>query len=760
MATKFDVDSRKKGPAPQKPLPDDFLKRNELFDELWKEHTHKLGARERSPITITWKVVGSQKEETVDGKAWESTPGQMLKNVPKDVAGSIVVARVDDILWDLDRPLEMSSRVELVPFSDKDGRAVFWHSSAHVLGEACEHEYGCLLSHGPPTEMGFFYDMAIGSGEAVKETDWSSLETKAKAYSKDKQQFQRLDITKDNLRKMFAYSKYKLHYIEKFILDGESSTVYRNGSLVDLCQGPHIQNTRRIESFKIMKNSSAYLLGDQANDSLQRISGVAFPTKTGLKEWEMFLEEAKRRNHQVIGKDQKLWWFSQMSPGSPFYLPHGNRIWVAIQTLLREEYWDRGYNEVQSPTMYDVELWKQSGHWAHYQDDMFRLKIDDDSSTSAKVEIAGESPLGGTKVVPDNKDKGLFALKPMNCPGHALMFASEERSYRELPFRLADFSVLHRNEASGALSGMTRVRRFKQDDAHIFCTLEQVTEEIEGILDFMTTVYNLFGFEFKLKLSTRPEGYMGKIEEWNDAEARLKEVLTKFRGDNWTLNPGDGAFYGPKIDITISDALGREFQCATVQLDFQIAQNFKLAYRTAEGGETKGEGRDSKVNEGNAAPTEKAGDAGPGAGMARPVVVHRAIIGSFDRFLAIICEHFAGKWPFWLSPRQLMIIPVMKSAEEYCKEVQQIFHKAKMYVDVDFSGNTMQKKIRAAQLAQYNFVFVLGAQEQENRAINLRNRDDPETQKKGALMPLETALKRLKELKEERGLKNAIDMSA
>ena len=334
----------------------------------------------------------------------------------------------------------------------------------------------------------------------------------------------------------------------------------------------------------------------------------------------------------------------------------------------------------------------------------------------------------------------------MNCPGHCLMFASEERSYRTLPWRVADFSVLHRNEASGALSGLTRVRKFQQDDAHIFCTVDQVTSELQGMFDFMTYVYNLFGFPFKLKLSTRPNSYMGKLEDWDAAEGQLKQALQGFRGDDWVLNPGDGAFYGPKIDVTVNDAMGREFQCATIQLDFQLPQNFNLQYRASEADPVA-------MSE-----AKSANDLPPG--MARPVMIHRAVIGSFDRFLAVICEHFAGKWPLWLSPRQIMVIPVMKEAENYASEVQLLFRKARMYIDTDISGNTLPKKIRSAQVAQYNFILVVGAQERDNRAVNIRNRDDPATQQKGAMMQLDEALTKIKELRDKRRLVNAIEMES
>jgi threonyl-tRNA synthetase len=684
-----------KGPPQSRPLPDDILQRNAFFDELMKKSVEQRKAGPEIKITL---AIGPTETINQEGKAYETTPGQMLKHVPKEVAASAIVAKVDGVLWDLDRPLEHDSKVSYLSFEDAEGRDVFWHSSAHMLGEAAEHEYGCKLSHGPPTPMGFFYDMALEPGQTAKESDWSSLESKCKKYVKDKQPYERLEVSKDDLRKMFGYSKYKMHYIEKFVPDGESSTVYRNGTLVDLCQGPHIQNTRKIEAFKIMKNSSAYFLGDQTNDALARIAGVAFPKKEQLKEWQEFLVEAEKRDHKKIGQEQKLFMFSKMSPGSPFLLPHGTRIFNALQDMLREEYWNRGYQEVQTPNMYSVELWKTSGHWQHYQDDMFQVKVKEDAADPMPLADATAVAASGTTKPPvdpkENKDKGVFGLKPMNCPGHCLMFRDEERSYRELPWRIADFGVLHRNEASGALSGLTRVRKFQQDDTHIFCTDAQITAEIGGLFDFMQHVYGLFGFPFKLKFSTRPEGYMGSLADWDSAEAKLKESLHAFRGEDWEMNEGDGAFYGPKIDVTISDALKREYQCATIQLDFQGPQNFKLEYRTGENADGK-DATEGKEKDANAA----------AAGMARPVMIHRAIIGSFERFIAILCEHFAGKWPFWISPRQIMVIPVMRGAEDYVKEIQQIFHKAHMYCDMDLSGNTLQKKIRSAQIAQYNFIF-------------------------------------------------------
>jgi threonyl-tRNA synthetase len=422
------------------------------------------------------------------------------------------------------------------------------------------------------------------------------------------------------------------------------------------------------------QNSSCYFLGDKDGDSLQRIYGVAFPDKKLLNDHLKFLEEAAKRDHRRIGTAQELFMFDEIAPGCPFILPHGNRIFNAIQTFLREQYFLRGYQEVQTPNMFSSDLWKMSGHWAHYEADMFRLDV----------------------------EKRVWGLKPMNCPGHCKIFASRERTYRELPLRMADFGVLHRNEASGALAGLTRVRKFQQDDAHIFCTLDQITGEIEGYFDFFSHVYKTFGMDFSLKLSTRPQKYMGELETWNTAEAKLTEALNNFckkTGRKWELNPEDGAFYGPKIDIEVYDTLGRGYQTATMQADFQLPQNFQLEYATHES--TNKTTKEEEASDGTTTTKPK----GPGPGRARPVILHRAIVGSFERFMGIIIEHFAGRWPFWLSPRQVLVVPVMPALNEYVEEVQLKLRKRGLYADIDIGGNTMPKKILRGQQQMYNFIF-------------------------------------------------------
>lgn len=377
------------------------------------------------------------------------------------------------------------------------------------------------------------------------------------------------------------------------------------------------------------------------------------------------MAEAAKRNHRKIGQDQKLFFFDEASPGCAFFLPHGTRIYNTLIDCIREQYNKRGFTEVISPNMYKADLWKVSGHWNLYEENMFTFDV----------------------------EKERFGLKPMNCPGHCKIFSHADVTYKELPWRMADFGVLHRNEFSGALSGLTRVRRFQQDDAHIFCTVDQIREEIEGAFDFLHSIYALFNFSYKLKLSTRPDKYIGDTAMWDMAEQKLSEALDNFTrktGSKWEMNPGDGAFYGPKIDITLTDALRRDHQCGTIQLDFNLPRRFKLRYVAS---------KDETI------PQTDKDDAELPDGYARPVMIHRAVLGSVERMMAVLTEHFAGKWPFWLSPRQVLVVPVMPGVNDYAKEVQQMYHDKGLHIDVDLGSNTFQKKIRTGQLEQYNFIF-------------------------------------------------------
>uniref|UniRef100_A0AAY4AIM5 threonine--tRNA ligase n=1 Tax=Denticeps clupeoides TaxID=299321 RepID=A0AAY4AIM5_9TELE len=434
------------------------------------------------------------------------------------------------------------------------------------------------------------------------------------------------------------------------------------------------------------------LSGSVEATDVVRVIGVSFPGEKEREEWEREQEEARKRDHRRIGMDQELFFFNDVSPGSCFFLPKGAHIYNSLTEFIKGEYRNRGFSEVVTPTLYSTALWERSGHWEHYSENMFTVTCKPHT----------------------------YALKPMNCPAHCLMYEQRLRSWRELPLRWADFGALHRNEHSGALGGLTRVRRFCQDDAHIFCTPQQLEDEITSCLEFVRTVYRVFGFSFHCLLSTRPTPYLGEAALWDDAEKQLEISLQQF-GERWELNPGDGAFYGPKIDIQIRDALGRQHQCATIQLDFQLPIRFNLQYVSSDGE------------------------------MCRPVMVHRAVLGSLERMIAILAENFGGKWPFWLSPAQVMVLPIGGDSEQYGQKVVQTLKEAGFMADLnDDHGATLNKKIRAAQLAQYNFIFVVGEKERVNGTVSVRSRGGKQLGQRS----LDEVLTLLKDLKETRSNHN------
>ncbi|CAH2326914.1 threonine--tRNA ligase, mitochondrial [Pelobates cultripes] len=661
-----------------------------LYEKLRAHYEERLTQRvlkESRPINI----FSAGRE--LRGESWKTTPLQVALQIRPDVAHHAVCAKVNGDLYDMNRPLEGDAAVEFVMFDSREGQSVFWHSSAHILGLALEQFYGGLLCSGPSTEDGFFYDVHL-SGSTVLGSHLPDLEAMCRNIIKQKLPFQRIEVTREDLLDLFKYNKFKMRVIEEKV--ETSTTIYRCGSLIDLCRGPHVRHTGQVKALKLIKNSSAFWKGDPSQETLQRVSGTSFPDSKQLKEWEKIQEEARNRDHRKIGLDQSLFFFHDLSPGSCFFLPRGAHIYNVLIDFIKGEYRKRGFTEVITPNMYNNKLWEKSGHWEHYGKNMFSFTIEDE----------------------------MFSLKPMNCPGHCLMFDHRPRSWRELPLRLADFGVLHRNELSGALSGLTRVRRFQQDDAHIFCSMDQLESEISGCLDFVRAVYSVFGFTFKFYLSTRPEQFLGDLEVWNKAEEELEKSLNSF-GLPWELNPGDGAFYGPKIDIQIQDAMGRYHQCATIQLDFQLPIRFNLHYM----GKVEGT-------------------------VERPVMIHRAVLGSVERMLAILVENYGGKWPLWLSPFQVMVIPVGASTESYAHQVQRTIHERGFMVDVDANqGTTLNKKIRKAQLAQYNFILVVGEKEKENMSVNVRTRDS----KQHGEHTVAALTERLAELRDTR-VRNAEEM--
>ncbi|KAF7460532.1 threonine--tRNA ligase mitochondrial [Marmota monax] len=514
------------------PVPAPWLvERLGLFEELWAAQVKRLASkahREPRPITVT--LPGGQKVEAV---AWSTTPYQLARRISLTLADTAVAAQVNGEPYDLERPLETDCDLRFLTFDSPEGKAVFWHSSTHVLGAAAEQFLGAILCRGPSTQCGFYHDFFLGKERTVRGTDLPVLERICQEITAAAQPFRRLEASQDQLRQLFKDNPFKLHLIEEKVT-GPTATVYGCGMLVDLCQGPHLRHTGQIGKLKLLTNSSSLWRTSGAPEALQRVSGISFPTAELLRAWEAQKEEAELRDHRRVGK---------------------------------AEYARRGFSEVKTPTMFSTKLWEQSGHWEHYREDMFALKPPgSDRSTSSQRDGSAKHPTN------------TFALKPMNCPAHCLIFAHRPRSWRELPMRLADFGALHRAEASGSLGGLTRLWRFQQDDAHIFCAPDQLETEIRSCLDFLRSVYAVLGFSFRLALSTRPSGFLGEPCLWDQAEQVLQQALEDF-GEPWDLNPGDGAFYGPKIDVHLHDALGRPHQCGTIQLDFQLPLRFNLQYK-------------------------------------------------------------------------------------------------------------------------------------------------------------------------------------
>ncbi|KAK5648503.1 hypothetical protein RI129_003395 [Pyrocoelia pectoralis] len=649
----------KNNSIPFKKLPEFIQQRELLWNKLKENYNKELLSKPQHSIKVSLSD-----GKHIDAVSWKTTAFDIANHISPSLAENVIVAKVNGVLWDLNRPLEENCDVELLKFDNDEAKSVFWHSSAHILGEALERTFIGYLCYGPPIDPGFYYDMYL-QDKTVSPTDFPQLEKVIKEIVNGKQSFERLVVRKDDLFEMFKYNPFKVRILNEKI-NSPTATVYRCGSLIDVCRGPHILHTGKVKAFKLTKNSSTYWEGNSDSETLQRIYGISFPDTKLLQEWEQFQEEAIKRDHRRIGKDQELFFFHDLSPGCCFFQPRGTHIYNTLIEFVKELYRERKYLEVVTPNMFNAKLWQQSGHWAHYAHNMFSFNVENDT----------------------------FALKPMNCPGHCLIFQHRVRSWRELPFRCTEFGIVHRNELSGTLTGLTRVRRFQQDDGHVFCSVDQIQGEITESLDFLNRLYTTFGFSFNLVLSTRPEKFLGDIEIWNQAEKALENSLT-LSGYSWSLNPEDGAFYGPKIDIIVLDALKRSHQCGTIQLDFQLPIRFNLSYKSSTG-EQK-----------------------------RPVIIHRALLGSVERIFAILTEHYGGKWPFWLSPRQVMVIPISASVSNYASEVERKLYEAGFMVELDLDhGDTFNKKIRNAQQAQFNYILVVGEKEQANNSVNVRTRNN------------------------------------
>ncbi len=591
------------------------------------------------------------------------TPLDIAMEISEGLARATVAAKIDDELKDATTPITTDSKLQLLTFKDEEGRHIFWHSSSHILAQAVKELWPkTKLAIGPSIENGFYYDFE--TEKPFTPEDLEKIEKKMKELVDKKIEFKREELSKKKAIELMKKldEPYKVEMIEEKA--DETTSVYHQDNFIDFCRGPHIPNSRMVKAFKLTKIAGAYWKGNSNNKMLQRIYGISFPDKKDLKEHLALIEEAEKRDHRKIGKELDLYSFQDEAPGMPFFHNNGYHIWNTLVSFVTDMLIARDYEIVKAPLILNEALWRQSGHWDHYKENMYFTKIDEQN----------------------------FAVKPMNCPGHMLVFKNRMYSYKDLPLRMGEFGLVHRHELSGVLSGLFRVRMFTQDDAHIFCTEDQIKDEIKNLLDFVEELYTTFGFEYRMELSTRPEKAMGDPKLWTVAEDTLKEVLDETKKE-YKINEGDGAFYGPKIDFHLKDAIGRTWQCGTIQLDFQMPEKFDLTYEGADGSKH------------------------------RPIMLHRAILGSVERFMGILVEHYAGRFPLWISPSQVRILSVADRHHEYAESVRKTLKDAGFVAEIDSRSETIPKKVRDAQLKQWNYILVVGDKEVADNTVTVRTRE-------------------------------------
>lgn len=569
---------------------------------------------------------------------------------------------INGVTRDLSTALSEGDHLILWDFEEPEGKEVFWHTSAHVLAQAILRLWPeAKPTIGPPIENGFYYDFA---NLTISDADFEKIEKEVEKIINENYRPERYEFkSKKEALARFASNPYKSELIQGF--EEGAISGYAQGEFFDLCRGPHLPNLGKIKAFKVMKTSGAYWKGDSTREMLTRIYGISYPDRKQLKDYLFLLEEAKKRDHKILGPKLDLFSTREEAPGMPFIHAKGMIVWNRLLDFWRQIHSKAGYIEIKTPQIMSQELWERSGHWFHYRENMYDFEIEERH----------------------------FAIKPMNCPGCMLYFRSCNHSYRELPLRIAEIGHVHRHEASGALSGLFRVRSFHQDDAHLFMQPKDIKLEILGVLVLVEEIYNTFGLPYRLELSTRPEKSIGSDEDWAIATAGLKDALDEW-GQPYRINEGDGAFYGPKIDIHIRDALGRSWQCGTIQLDMALPEKFELEYMDSDGT------------------------------LKRPIMLHRALFGSVERFFGILIEHFAGKFPLWLSPLPVRVITVADRHSEYAHEVAKQIKKASFICDVDDSSESVNKKIREAQMMQINYMLMVGDKEIENKTATLRTRDN------------------------------------
>ena len=618
-----------------------------------------------------------------------STIGDVAASIGAGLAKAALAGTIDGVLADLATEVPDGATVEIVTEKNPEALGIMRHSCAHVMAEAVQELFpGAQIAFGPATEDGFFYDFELS--RALSPDDFEAIEAKMSEIVAADAPFVREVVTREQAREIFADQRFKLEHIDE-LPEGEAISVYRHGSFVDLCAGPHVPSAGRIGAFKVMKLAGAYWKGDANREMLQRVYGTAFFKKKDLEEHLHNLAEAEKRDHRKLGRELGIYMMDDAAGvGLPLYLPKGARIIRLMQEWLRRDLYERGYEEVITPHIYKADVWKTSGHYDYYHDNMYFFNINEGSEEEPRLSEYG--------------------VKPMNCPGHVMLYRNEIHSYRDLPLRYFEFGTVYRHEMSGVVHGLMRARGFTQDDAHVFCTRDQVVDEVVAILDLVDHIMNTFGFEYAAEISTRPEKSIGTDDMWEHATNALKEACAR-HDLAYDINEGDGAFYGPKIDIKVKDAIGRTWQCSTVQVDFNLPERFGLTYRTEEN-------------------TEE-----------RPWMLHRAIFGSIERFLGILIEHYAGALPLWLSPVQAVVIPIADRHKEAAESVVCELKAAGGRVELYDQNEPMRVKIAKAQAQKIPYMLVVGDKEIENGTVSVRERHEGDL----GSWPVEQLLEKIRE---------------
>ncbi len=613
---------------------------------------------------------------------------QIAEDISKELARNALVAKLNDQIVDLAWSVEEDGTLEIFNFASEEGKNAYRHTTSHILAQAVLRLFPeTKLAIGPAIADGYYYD--FDTEHTFTPDDLLKIEEEMAKIIKEDLPLVRKEVSREEALAMFKEKgeKYKAELIEDLPADALIST-YQQGEFIDLCAGPHIPSTGKIKAVKLMSLAGAYWRGNEKNKMLQRIYGTSFPKKSELDEYLFRLEEAKKRDHRKLGQELKLFAVMDEGPGFPFFFPKGMVLRNELENYWRQIHREWHYEEIKTPIILNRQLWERSGHWDHYRENMYTTIIDEED----------------------------YAIKPMNCPGAMLVYNAELHSYRDFPIRTAELGLVHRHELSGALHGLMRVRSFTQDDAHIFMLPSQITEEIKGVIDLVDSVYKLFGFSYHVELSTKPEKSMGSDEDWEMATSALEKALQE-KGMDYKINPGDGAFYGPKIDFHLQDSLGRTWQCGTIQLDFQLPEKFELTYV----------GEDGQKH--------------------RPVMIHRVAFGSIERFIGILTEHYAGAFPTWLSPVQVKVIPITERQLAYAQKLAQELFAEGIRVEVDERSEKIGYKIREAQLEKIPYMLVVGDKEMESGTVALRNRKEGD---KGSVDFAEFQKKLLEEIKQKK----------